>query len=231
VRVKNVLEGRRIVMQHSRLQKLTIAIIHPTEIIRHGISAFLQQNGVKDILLFGSCESFLNQKKPVKLDLVLMHYSQCKNQDKFRETVQRYGFHIALLASSDSFHRDSFQDVMNRMLDGFSGFLDMDEPVHTFLSEMQSVAEGSIVISRKFALNITNKTEPPEEDLDAVLSQREVEILDHVATGSTNSEIGQELHISPHTVKGHLTNILTKLNLKNRQQAVAYIMKKRLSSE
>jgi len=215
-------------MQHSRLQKLTIAIIHPCEIIRHGIGAFLQQNGVSEVILFDSCESFLNQKKPVKLDLVLIHYSQCKNHENFKETVERNGFHVALLASSDSFHGDSVQDVMNRMLDGFNGFLDLDEPVYTFLSEVISAAEGGIVISRKFASNITHKAEPPDEDLNMILSQRELEILDYVAKGNTNTEIGHELHISPHTVKGHLTNILTKLNLRNRQQAVAYIMKKRL---
>jgi DNA-binding NarL/FixJ family response regulator len=215
-------------MQHSRLQKLTIAIIHPCEIIRHGIGALLQQNGVSEVILFDSCKSFLNQKKPVKLDLVLMHFSQCKNQDKFKEAVGRDGFHVALLASSDSFHGDSFQDVMNRMLDGFNGFLDMDEPVYTFLSEVINAAEGGIVISRKFARNITHKADSFQEDMSSVLSRRELEILDHVAKGSTNTEIGHELHISPHTVKGHLTNILTKLNLRNRQQAVAYIMKKRL---
>ncbi|MDD5486770.1 MAG: response regulator transcription factor [Dehalococcoidales bacterium] len=218
-------------MQHSRLQKHVFAIIHPCEIIRHGIGALLRQNGANEVLLFDSCKSFLQQPLSKRISLLLVHYSQCQSNAKLKELIQQNGLHVALLASSDSFHRDSFDDVINRMLEGFNGFLDMDESVYTFLSELISAAEGGVVISRKFAQDITRETEPVGGNLGAVLSQRELEILEHVAMGSTNTEIGKELHISPHTVKGHLTNILTKLNLKNRQQAVAYIMKKRLSSE
>jgi DNA-binding NarL/FixJ family response regulator len=54
--------------------------------------------------------------------------------------------------------------------------------------------------------------------------------LDLVVKGCTNREIGQDLFISEHTVKAHLSSIMTKLNIKNRQQAVAYIMQKRMKN-
>ncbi len=215
-------------MQYSCLQKLTIAVIHPCEIVKLGIGALLQQSGVKKSLLFNDCESFFHLQKFNEIDLVLVHYSQCNSQNKLKELIEQGEIRVALLASSDSFHKDSFTNVTDRMMEGYTGFLNMDESVYTFLSEIISTAAGGIVISKKFANNITHEAEPVEDDLDMVLSRRELEILDLVADGSTNMEIGEELHISPHTVKGHLSNILTKLNLRNRQQAVAYIMKRRL---
>jgi DNA-binding NarL/FixJ family response regulator len=215
-------------MQYPRLQKLTIAVIHPCEIVKLGIGALLEQNGARKVLLFNGWKSFAQLNDFTEIDLALVHYSQCNRENGQKELIEKGAFPVALLASSDSFHKDSFNDVMNRMMEGYSGFLNMDEPAETFFSEIINTADGGIVISRKFASNIAHRNKPIESDLDEVLSQRELAILDLIATGSTNSEIGQELHISPHTVKGHLTNILTKLNLKNRQQAVAYIMKRRL---
>jgi transcriptional regulator EpsA len=55
----------------------------------------------------------------------------------------------------------------------------------------------------------------------AILSDREIEIVQSVCVGKTNSEIGVDLSISPLTVKNHMQRILRKLNVNNRAQAVA----------
>ncbi len=54
------------------------------------------------------------------------------------------------------------------------------------------------------------------------LTQREVEILDLIATGFSNQQIADELFISPHTVKTHLHNIFKKINVKRRLQAALW---------
>src|SRR6056297_1592563 len=59
----------------------------------------------------------------------------------------------------------------------------------------------------------------PEENL---LSHREEEILQLVATGLTNREIAQELTISPNTVKVHMSNIFSKINVSSRTEATLY---------
>ena len=55
-----------------------------------------------------------------------------------------------------------------------------------------------------------------------ILSQREVEILSLICIGATNEEIAQELTISPHTVKSHIYNIFSKINVPNRLQAALW---------
>lgn len=218
-------------MQGDDIKELKVALIYPCEIIRQGIGALFKQSGINDVSLFNTCASFLDQPDIKPADLILVHYSQCNITGNIKHIVEATGAHVALLASSDTFHQDSYKDIYNRLSEGISGFLDMDEPVNTFLSELEEIAVGDIVISSKFAKNVVQKTDIVIENLYEVLSQRELQILDLIAAGSTNLEIGQELSISPHTVKGHVTNILAKLDLKNRQQAVAYIMKKRLSNQ
>ena len=60
------------------------------------------------------------------------------------------------------------------------------------------------------------------------LSSREAEVLKLVAKGATNKEVGDSLLISENTVRAHLHNIMGKLHLVNRTQAVAYALKKGL---
>jgi ATP/maltotriose-dependent transcriptional regulator MalT len=57
----------------------------------------------------------------------------------------------------------------------------------------------------------------------ANLSRREVEVLDLVLKGASNQEIAEHLSISYHTVKNHMTNILQKLGVSDRAQAIAKI--------
>ena len=60
----------------------------------------------------------------------------------------------------------------------------------------------------------------PETSAVTLLSKREIQVLHWVKNGKTNHEIGQILHISPTTVKNHLKNIMRRLNVTNRAQAV-----------
>jgi DNA-binding NarL/FixJ family response regulator len=67
---------------------------------------------------------------------------------------------------------------------------------------------------------------PPGERADArpaegVLTERELEVLDRMAEGATNAEIAEALVISESTTKSHVKNILRKLSVRNRTQAVA----------
>ena len=58
------------------------------------------------------------------------------------------------------------------------------------------------------------------------LTMREEEVLDKIAEGKNNKVISEELYISESTVKSHVRNILQKLNLKNRKEAIVYVKSK-----
>jgi NarL family two-component system response regulator LiaR len=64
-----------------------------------------------------------------------------------------------------------------------------------------------------------------ETSLEHALTEREIEILRHVAMGKTNQEIADELVVSERTIRTHITNILAKLRLSNRTQAALYALR------
>ena len=67
------------------------------------------------------------------------------------------------------------------------------------------------------SLQISNRV---EGDASGILSERELEVLKHIADGKSNQEIAASLYISIHTVKTHTTNIFEKLQVRRRTQAV-----------
>ena len=66
-----------------------------------------------------------------------------------------------------------------------------------------------------------------EESIRTELSDREIEVLKLIANGKDNAHIAAELHISPKTVKNHISNILMKLQIHNRIQAAVYAVRSR----
>lgn len=68
---------------------------------------------------------------------------------------------------------------------------------------------------------LDTKKESGFESID-LLTDRENEVLDKVSTGLTNKEIANQLYVSEHTIKKHITNILAKLDMRNRRDLIIY---------
>ena len=210
---------------------ISVILIHPCEVVRHSIGLFLQQSGYRVTLLVDSPESMLKKSGDLHADLVLIHYSSCKPRGITKNIIDCTGANMACLASSDFYHNDCYRDMLEQLSEGITGFLDMNEPLHNFLSELENITSGGIVVSKNFIKTLSKNAIVVEDKLDKLLSGREIQVLNLLSTGGTNKEIGKELFISEHTVSVHLRSILTKLNLRNRQQAVAYVIRKGLIAE
>jgi len=112
---------------------------------------------------------------------------------------------------------------------GAKGYLLKNVPVSKLLSFLRGVSEGRAALSADMTSRILEEFSrmgnrsaahsPSEIDR---LTEREVEILRELATGATNREIASQLIISENTVKNHVRNILSKLNLKNRREVARF---------
>jgi DNA-binding NarL/FixJ family response regulator len=80
-------------------------------------------------------------------------------------------------------------------------------------------------IARRVVERLTRKNRFQGEGMVESLTDREMEVLDTVAKGWSNKEVSESLHISPHTVQVHLSNIFGKLNVKTRTEAVLYAIR------
>jgi DNA-binding NarL/FixJ family response regulator len=107
---------------------------------------------------------------------------------------------------------------------GASGFLLKDAPPDDLIDAIRIVAGGDALIApsitkRLIAEFAERREERPVQGLDG-LTEREIEVLALIARGMSNAEIAEELFVSETTVKTHVSHILTKLDLRDRVQAV-----------
>jgi len=126
---------------------------------------------------------------------------------------------------------DRDEDVVEAILAGACGYLLKDASVQDLVRGIESASVGEALISPHIAAKVlkhvrANSTSPEvAETIHAELSERELEVLRLAANGHDNAEIARRLHISPKTVKNHISNILMKLQLENRIQAAVYAVR------
>ena len=126
---------------------------------------------------------------------------------------------------------DQDNDVMDAILAGACGYLLKDSRIEELMAGIRAAARGESLISPNIAAKVLQRiratsTQPEiANTIRAELSDREIEVLKLIANGKDNAVIAAELHISPKTVKNHISNILMKLQIDNRIQAAVYAVR------
>jgi DNA-binding NarL/FixJ family response regulator len=126
---------------------------------------------------------------------------------------------------------DQDGDVMDAILAGACGYLLKDASITDLMQGIRSAAVGESLISPTIAAKVlrrvraTGGSRRDAELIQSELSARELQVLKLIANGKDNALIAAELHISPKTVKNHISNILMKLQIENRIQAAVYAVR------
>ena len=126
---------------------------------------------------------------------------------------------------------DQDNDVIDAILAGACGYLLKDSSIQDLMTGIRAAAMGESLISPTIAAKVLQRvrassTQPEiESTIRSELSDREIEVLKLIANGKDNAMIAAELHISPKTVKNHISNILMKLQIENRIQAAVYAVR------
>jgi DNA-binding NarL/FixJ family response regulator len=111
---------------------------------------------------------------------------------------------------------------------GVKGFFYRDDSLPHMRKGLQALLTGEIWISRDILVEVALKSSMPKTMATRKkmeLTEREMEILALVSTGSSNEEIAEKLFISPHTVKTHLYKVFQKIKVPNRLQAALWAAK------
>ena len=123
----------------------------------------------------------------------------------------------------------SEDDVVTALRNGADGYLLKDMEPEDMLSAIHQAMQGQIAISEPLAqllaYALRSDGDPPNDVKAAGLTDRECEILKHVAKGESNKVIAHKLEISEGTVKVHVKHILKKLNLRSRVEAAVWALK------
>src|SRR5215208_4001331 len=126
---------------------------------------------------------------------------------------------------------DHDADVLDAILAGACGYLMKDASIEELMAGIRAAALGETLISSHIAgkvlqrIRATSAQPQIAAQIQSELSDREIQVLKLIANGKENSMIAAELHISPKTVKNHISNILMKLQIDNRIQAAVYAVR------
>ncbi|MFD4207416.1 response regulator [Micromonospora tulbaghiae] len=113
---------------------------------------------------------------------------------------------------------DTDSDVLPAVEAGATGYLLKDAPSEELFRAVEAAAQGQAALSPAVATRLMRQMRQPASE---PLSQRELEVLELVARGSTNREAARKLFISEATVKTHLLHAYAKLGVNDRAAAVA----------
>lgn len=136
---------------------------------------------------------------------------------------------VVLLTSSES-----AKDLLAAVKAGASGYLTKDTPLPRLVAAMHDVLEGGAAVSPAMggklfsALRDLLRHHGEAVARSPELTGRELEILGYVSAGKTSKEIAAELYISENTVRNHVRNVLDKLGLKSRFEAVTWAQREGL---
>ncbi|MDO8317752.1 response regulator [Rhodoferax sp.] len=131
---------------------------------------------------------------------------------------------------------DSEDDMSAALRAGVKGYLLKDMDPEEVIDAIGRAARGEMVVASAMMLKFAQilQTGPKGSamgDLVATLTERERQVLDHVASGQSNKVIARELDISHNTVKLHVRHIMDKLNLRSRVEAAVFSFEYRSSAD
>jgi len=212
----------------------TVVIVDDALLFQAGLSAAFKEEGFEILGKAGSAMEALDLVKRTEPDLVLLDVlmpgmSGLDVLPQIREASP--DSKVVLLTSSES-----EEDLLKAIKLGVRGYIVKDTPMESLVADVKAVLAGGAVVSPAMGGKLFETVAHllRHRDLQSLrkpeLTGREVEVLGLIAKGNTSREIGEELFISENTVKNHVRNILDKLGLKSRNDAVMYALREELIS-
>jgi NarL family two-component system response regulator LiaR len=199
-------------------------IVDDHEMVRRGASSYLEaQPDISVVAQAGSGEEAVKLAQEfvpnvVLMDLVMPGMDGVEATRKVKDVSPRT--QIIILTS---FHQDEY--IFPALQAGAISYQLKDVKASELVEAIRRAARGEATLHPKIAARVikTFRNLDPEEATPFItLTEREIEVLKLIAKGKSNEKIAEELVISMGTVKGHVSNILSKLHLVDRTQAAAY---------
>jgi NarL family two-component system response regulator LiaR len=203
---------------------ITVLLVDDHEVVRNGVSAFLASQS--DFEVIGEAKSGIeavNLAQRHVPDVVLMDLVMAK-MDGVEATRQVKAVSprtkIVVLTS---YHQDEY--IFPALQAGAISYILKDVKMDELADALRRASQGEATLHPRVASRVIQELHGSNrEELNPYteLTEREMEVLKLIAKGQSNSEIAESLVISVNTVKGHVSNILSKLHLADRTQAAVY---------
>jgi DNA-binding NarL/FixJ family response regulator/class 3 adenylate cyclase len=209
--------------------RIRLLIVDDQALVRAGFKMILDAEG--DIDVVGEATNgaeAIEEVRRLSPDIVLMdvRMPELDGIEATRRLLAEGGIPTKVVMLT-TFDMDEY--VYEALRAGASGFLLKDVPPEQLVEGIRAVASGDALLAPSITRRVIEefvrrppesaRTPPPEL---GELTERELEVLQHLARGLSNAEIAKELFVSDTTVKTHVARILMKLRLRDRVQAVVF---------
>jgi DNA-binding NarL/FixJ family response regulator len=211
--------------------QLRVMLVDDHDLFRTGLRNLLEEQGVQIVAEASEGSAALSLVRELAPDVVVMDLNMpgMNGIEATREITRQAPLtRVVVLTISDE-----DDDVIDAILAGACGYLLKDSSIQDLMQGIRAASVGEALISPHIAAKVLQRLRASSVDSETVaqgteLSDRETQVLRLIANGKDNAEIAQDLHISPKTVKNHISNILMKLQIENRIQAAVYAVRRGL---
>ena len=202
---------------------MKVLIVDDEKLIREGLKMILST--YEDIEIVGLCKDgyqALEFCKKAMVDVVLMdvRMEECGGVMGTRLIKEQFN-NIKVLILTTFKDEEYIHEALKY---GASGYLLKDSSHDVIYEGIKSAYKGNIVVhpevANKILEGISYKCQFDGEEYQ--LSEKELDIIKGIAKGYTNKEIGEKLYLSEGTIKNNITNILSKLSLRDRTQIAIF---------
>lgn len=206
----------------TRVANVRIMLVDDHRVVRDGLAAILEREpGFQVVASVGNGERALADLDEAAPDIVLLDL-RMPGMDgiKTLRLLQEKRPHLPVLMLSGHAGDES---VFQALREGARGYLLKDIPATDLVASVRKSLSGKIRPAPALAERLAQRLFEGGN-----LSAREIEVLEHVALGESNRDIGQALGLSEHTIKNHLRRILEKLSAADRTEAVTIAIRRGL---
>lgn len=205
------------------MDEVRVLLLDDHAIVRSGIRMLLEQDATIRVVAEGDGrDDVLSLVRRYEPHVILLDMEMPgKSGVEIAGQLQAAGVGARVLALSAY---DDEQYIINLLSHGAAGYLTKEEAPQTILEAVRGVAQGEEGwLSRTVAARMAAYTRRAAKD-PVRLTEREEEVLGHLAKGWPNSRIADELVVSERTVRFHLTNIYEKLGVSSRAEAISWVL-------
>lgn len=205
-------------------EPITIILVDDHEVVRNGVRAYLET--VKEFQVVGEAGSgdeairVVSETIPdvVLMDLIMPGLDGVETIRRIKQISPRT--QVVVLTS---FHEDVH--IFPALKAGAISYILKDMKMDKLVDALNRAVQGEVTLHPRVAARVLQNIRGDSAETEALfteLTDRELDVLKLIASGLSNSQIAEKLVISENTVKGHVSNILSKLHMADRTQAAVY---------
>lgn len=220
-------------MDEAKPPAIRVLLVDDHQLLTDALAGLLRREADIDVLGIASTVGEAQHAAAERPDVVLMDYRlpDGTGAEATRAIKSRWPRTKVIMLSAIT----DDETVLDAIRAGVDGYLTKDQASHDVVSAVRSAHAGDILLPRELVFEISRRVAVARREAAArsrvdQLTPRELEVLGALAEGLSSRDICERLYIAPNTLRTHVQNIMTKLRVHSKLEAVAFAIRQEMVS-